>query len=325
MKRASTSSPPSASTGAAHPRHPIAVVAARTGLSQDVLRVWERRYGAVQPARGPGGQRIYTDADIERLRLLRSATSAGRSIGQVARLPTRTIAQLVEEDVTASPAPAAATGDGMEGLRVVNRALAHTRALDAARLDAALRQAATVMGTAAFLDDVVVRLLRRVGDEWHAGTLTPAQEHLASSVAHDLVAEMMRRLPRDATAPRVLVATPAGERHVIGAVMVGASAAAEGWNVLYLGADLPADEIASAAVAAMARVVALSIVYVENRVRTLSELRTLRERLPEHITMLVGGAGAASLRKDLDRLGVRLVADLPALITELRDSASSAR
>src|SRR5512132_1147185 len=94
------------------PRHPIAVVAERTGLSQDVLRVWERRYGVVTPTRGPGGQRLYTDADVERLALLNAATRAGRGIGQVAGLTTDAIASLVDEDIAArerrTPADAAA-------------------------------------------------------------------------------------------------------------------------------------------------------------------------------------------------------------------------
>lgn len=85
----------------AQARHPIAVVSERTGLSQDVLRVWERRYGAVQPERGPGGQRVYSDADIERLGLLQAATRAGRSISQVVRLTTDEIAALVGEDIAA--------------------------------------------------------------------------------------------------------------------------------------------------------------------------------------------------------------------------------
>src|SRR6476661_3084343 len=82
-------------------RHPIAVVAERTGLSQDVLRVWERRYGVVTPKRGPGGQRLYSDADVERLALLHAATRAGRGIGQVAGLTTHAIAALVDEDSAA--------------------------------------------------------------------------------------------------------------------------------------------------------------------------------------------------------------------------------
>src|SRR5918999_1138203 len=79
-------------------RHPIGVVADRTGLSPDLLRGWERRYRAVEPSRSADGQRTYSDADIERLRLLRLATAAGRSIRQVARLASDELAQLVRED-----------------------------------------------------------------------------------------------------------------------------------------------------------------------------------------------------------------------------------
>ena len=83
------------------PRHPIALVTERTGLSQDLLRVWERRYRAVVPTRGPGGQRLYSDADIERLSLLHAATRAGRSISRVASLADEALAELVEEDLAA--------------------------------------------------------------------------------------------------------------------------------------------------------------------------------------------------------------------------------
>lgn len=81
-----------------NPEHPIAVVAQRTGLSRDVLRVWERRYDAVSPSRSAGGQRLYSDANIERFRLLSAATEHGRSIGQVAALSNERLAALIDED-----------------------------------------------------------------------------------------------------------------------------------------------------------------------------------------------------------------------------------
>src|SRR5918993_5916516 len=89
------------STTAATPRHPISVVVERIGLSQHLLRVWERRHGAVEPTRGEGGHRLYSDADIARLRLLHAVTRAGRSIGQVARLSTDELSRMAEEDAAA--------------------------------------------------------------------------------------------------------------------------------------------------------------------------------------------------------------------------------
>ena len=301
---------------AAH--QPIAVVAERTGLSQDVLRAWERRYGAVRPARDAGGQRQYTDADIRRLGLLQAATRAGRSIGSVAALPTDQIASLVEGDVAARERSTPPVMDSPVGSETVDEAFAHSRALDASALDETLRRAATVMGVTLFIEAVAVPLLRRVGDEWHAGRLAPPQEHLVSSALHDIIVATMRAFPQRSGAPKLLVATPAGDRHAIGAALVGAASALEGWNVLYLGADLPAADIADAAKTAGVRIVAVSIVYTEDRARVLGEMRALRSRLPASMILIAGGAGATSLASELTAMNVRVQSSVSGLVSELR-------
>jgi len=311
-------SPPAAA------RHPIAVVAERTGLTQDVLRVWERRYGAVQPERGAGGQRRYTDADIERLALLHAATRAGRSIGQVAGLPTDALTALVDEDVAARARPSPPATAATAATEAVAASLALARALDGARLDEALRRTAARLGVSAFLESVAAPLLRQVGDEWHAGRMTPAQEHLVSSALHDIIVETMRSFSTANGAPRVLVATAAGDRHAVGAALVGAAAAVEGWNVLYLGADLPAAEIADAARTAAVRVVALSLVYVDDRARVLGELRAIRSRLPREVTLIAGGGGAGALASELAAMGVRVESSIPGLVAELRRERAAA-
>src|SRR5579862_6510920 len=86
-------------------RHPMRVVTRRTGLSADLLRAWERRYDVVTPTRSDGGRRLYSDPDIERLRLLYRATLAGRGIGQVAELSTTALAALVRQDAIADVPP----------------------------------------------------------------------------------------------------------------------------------------------------------------------------------------------------------------------------
>ena len=300
------------------PRHPIAVVTERTGLSQDVLRVWERRYSAVSPARGPGGQRLYTDADIERFNLLQAATRAGRSISRVARLSTESLAAMVKEDAEARERRAPSTTAISENEDVVGSALALARALDPAALDATLRRATAVMGMPAFIDSVATPLLRRIGDEWHAGRMTPAQEHLVSSLLHDILAESIRSFSKRESSRRLLVATPAGERHAIGAALVGATAAVEGWDVLYLGPDLPADEIARAAVSAGVRLVALSVIYVENRDAVLDELRRLRSQLPRDIALIVGGGAASAIAPELSAIGVGVESSITGFMAELR-------
>ncbi|MDQ6635405.1 MAG: cobalamin-dependent protein [Gemmatimonadota bacterium] len=200
----------------------------------------------------------------------------------------------------------------------MDAALSLARALDAPALDATLRRAAATMGVWSFIERVAAPLLRRVGDEWHAGRLTPPQEHLVSTMLHDILGGTMRALPQQIGAPKVLVATPAGDRHAIGAALVGAASALEGWNVLYLGADLPAADIADAARAAGVRVVAISIVYTADRAHVLGELRSLCLRLPADVALIAGGAGATSLARELVAMDVRVESSIPGLVAELR-------
>src|SRR5687767_14424485 len=220
------------------PRHPIGVVAERTRLSQDVLRVWERRYAVVEPGRSPSGQRLYSDADIERLRLLSQATGMGRTISQIASLGTPEIARMVREDEEARRLVGASSRVAEPVSDLIEPALERTLALDGMGLQSLLHRAMLSLGLPAFLDSVATPLLTRIGTEWHAGRLTPAQEHLASAIVQRVITGVMHTVTAIPGAPSLVVATPAGERHEIGAVLAAAAAAAEGWRVTYLGADL---------------------------------------------------------------------------------------
>lgn len=303
--------------------HPIAVAAERTGLTQDVLRVWERRYGAVRPARSANGQRVYTDLDIERLRLLHAATRAGRSISQIARLNTKALMTMVGADSTARAERASVSPVSTDVTSIIDAALSFAQSLQANDLDHHLRRASATLGVPEFLARVAVPLLRRVGDEWHAGRFTPAQEHLASSILHDIFVDRMRAFSRNADGPKLLIATPAGERHAIGAALIGAAAAVEGWSVIYLGADLPASEIAAAAIAGGVAAVALSVLYVEDREQLVHEVRDLRARLPAGVALFVGGSGAIALARELSGPGVRVTGNVAELYEQLRRSRGS--
>jgi MerR family transcriptional regulator, light-induced transcriptional regulator len=300
-------------------RHPIGVVSERTGLSADVLRVWERRYGVVEPSRTEGGQRLYTDGDIERLRLLHLATRAGRSIGQVADLSAAALAALVREDEEErgrAPRPQATPDPG----GYVDTALVAVRDLDAVALESQLRRAAAVLGVRAFLADVAAPLFRRIGDEWYAGRLRSGQEHLATVVLRRVLEGLMSAFGAGPGAARLVVATPAGEHHEIGALLVAAAALGEGWNVVYLGPDLPAAEIASVALAKGARAVALSAV-LDDGVDVAGELTKLRRALPPHVPVLVGGEAALAQERELAAVGGVVVRELAGLAPVLRGLA----
>jgi methylmalonyl-CoA mutase cobalamin-binding domain/chain len=289
------------------------VVTRRTGLSADLLRAWERRYEVVAPSRSEGGRRLYSDADVERLRLLYKATLSGRSIGQVAELSTRALAALVREDAEADARVERATRKAQEieltrqpstadyladCVRAVER-------LDAARLDATLRRAA-------------VALLERVGTRWREGTLRPVHGHLALPILRRLLDRVIESASSPLAMANVVVATPTGQVHEFGALLVAATAAAEGWRVTYLGAELPAEDIAEAAVQTQARAVALSVVSPGGDPAVGHELRRLRTLLPKDVALVVGGAAASAYRSVLDEIGAVRLNDLEGFRAQLR-------
>jgi DNA-binding transcriptional MerR regulator/methylmalonyl-CoA mutase cobalamin-binding subunit len=300
-------------------RHPIGVVAERTGLSQDLLRVWERRYRAVEPSRTLDGQRVYSDADVERLRLLRLATKAGRSIRQVAPLTTDELANLVRDDEAArQQLTRGAEGGVIETARKdVNRALELTRGVNEPHLESFLRRAAAGLGIPVFLDALVAPFLRRMADERESGHLTHVQERVATATIQRVLEGAIQFLGAPPHAPNLILATPIGEQNVMGSVLAAAAAAAAGWHVTNLGADLAAGDIADAAHAVDARMVVVNVVRTDGD-RVVTELRSLRARLPAAVVLVAGGPGALALAPDLRGDGIHVVADLAELRAALR-------
>ncbi|MHB1313690.1 MAG: MerR family transcriptional regulator [Gemmatimonadaceae bacterium] len=285
------------------------MVAERTGLSRDVLRVWERRYAAVEPTRTPGGQRLYSNEQIDRFRLLAAATKHGRNISLVAGLGTDALERLVAEDEAERPAPLPESGEASH-VELVRAVLELTRALDGSALDRELRRTMARHGLPVFLEAVVPTLMYRVGEEWRAGRLTIAHEHLASAAVLAIILEAMRAVPESSGAPRLLVATPAGERHAIGAALAAAAAALDGWSIVYLGVDVPAADIVAAAAASNASAVALSIVHTDDPDAAIRELHAVRASLAAHVPVIVGGATAVHLAGRLTEPGLMVCGSL---------------
>jgi DNA-binding transcriptional MerR regulator len=288
---------------AAAQAHPIQVVARRTGLSTDVIRAWEKRYAVITPVRTGGGRRLYSDADIERLRLLGQATLTGRSIGQVAALPATELEALARESRTerapmarggeasmGPPAASAATTDHLHA------ALEAIEQFDGVALDAALRRAVIALPAEGFLDAVVVPLWDRVTERTREGTLRAPHRHLALTALRRTLHRVAEVGMTPLAAPDLVVTTPSGQPQELGALLAAAAAAAEGWRVTYVGPGLPADEIAETASYARARAVAVSLGAVRGDRGIPRELRRLRALLPREVTILIEGAATDAAR-----------------------------
>lgn len=275
------------------PRHPIRVVAQRTGLTTATIRAWERRYDAVRPRRSEGGQRLYTDHDVERLRTLKELTGAGRAISLVAGLSDDAAAELLSEDRAQSVTESlGAAGQEPEGW--IEQAYRQVQAMDAIGLEQTLWRAVMNLDARSFLDEVVAELLELIGSEWVEGRITPAQEHLASDVL-DRVLEGLFDRSRSSEGPVLVVATLPGERHGLGARLVSVAAMLEGWSVTYLGTDLPVEDLVASAGLLRASAVAISVVGRDDPDQTLRSLIDLRKQLDPDLDILVGGRGSALL------------------------------
>ena len=295
----------------------------RTGLTPDVLRVWEKRYGVVEPGRSQGGHRLYSDDDVERLMLLNRVTTAGRRISKVADLTTDELQGMADEDATAMFVAPETTAVSLQSEPYLRASLAAVNALDPRELEASLMRATVALPAPVMIGEVVGPLLARIGEEWAHGRLSPGKEHLASGVIRRVLESIMNACAPDAEAPGVVVATPAGQVHVVQGCQVGvAAAAALNWRVAYLGTSLPARDIAEVAESAGADLIALSIVYPTDDPEVAAELRALREFAGDDIRIIVGGRGALHYLDAIEAIKGRVVTRLPELGSILEEGHS---
>jgi DNA-binding transcriptional MerR regulator/methylmalonyl-CoA mutase cobalamin-binding subunit len=298
------------------PCHTIKMAAKLTGLSAHVIRIWEKRYGAVQPQRSHSHRRLYCDRDLERLTLLRQATEQGHNIGAIARLQDEQLRELVGRG-TPGGGRSEISPNGYHQPRVsVDDLLACVRQFDERGLIRHLEQWQVELGSQGLLVQLVAPLAQRIGEEWAQGQMTAAQEHFATATIREYLLHHARQFPTQG-GPSMVAATPAGQLHELGAVLATFAARSQGWNAVYLGASLPAAEIAGAAVRSRARVVGLSIVFPADDPALPEEIDQLRKALPPQVTLLAGGRSAAAYQVALRRAGAVLLADLPQLFEVL--------
>lgn len=263
------------------PTYPVGTIARLTGLSPELLRAWERRHGVVEPRRTAGGTRRYSTADLERLRLVKAAVDAGHRIGQVAQLDA---SELRRRTTVADPG----TPGGLdEVLRALHR-------LDDAESQRLLSLQLSLLGAPRFARDVAIPLVSQIGDRWAAGSMGIASEHLGTSILRSLLGSALRPTASSLTGPRIVFATPSGERHELGLLMAALTVLGAGANPLYLGAELPLEDILSAVESSRSTALAVSLVAVPepDAVRTLI---TLYDGLPMGVPLFVGGCAAANL------------------------------
>jgi DNA-binding transcriptional MerR regulator/methylmalonyl-CoA mutase cobalamin-binding subunit len=279
---------------------PIGYVALATGLSPHVIRVWERRYRAVAPVREGKKRRLYSQNDIDRLKLLKRSCMQGHRIGSVAMLDEGALHRMDRNDQSAFFSSKLKNDrsqpfdDPFELLCACESAVRH---MDAQALLLTLRRADTRLSRASLLIEVVAPFMKMVGDEWYAKSLGIMHEHFASNVVRGFLSDLLDQGTPDEHAPYMVVTTPAGQHCEMGAMAAGAVATGIGWKVFYFGSDLPSKEIAAAAASKRAEAVCLSITCSPQEDTMSRELNRLRRQLGRDVRVFIGGRAAAGYER----------------------------
>jgi DNA-binding transcriptional MerR regulator/methylmalonyl-CoA mutase cobalamin-binding subunit len=272
----------------------ISAVEREAGLSKDVLRMWERRYGFPKPSRDENGERQYSTAEVAKLRAIKRLMDVGMRPGKI---------------IHDTPDELNAMADG----RVAPRLLG---AHDAGALQNALANLLMRQGVLKFVLETLSSLNHAVGDAWMRGELAVFEEHLYTEQVQIALRTVINAFPRQSGVPKVLLTTFPGEQHGMGLLMVEALLMPEGAQCISLGVQTPIEDIRRAALAHDVQIVALSFSAAFPVRQAGDGLAALRRQLPTKVAVWAGGEMTRRVRKTLP--GVTLVPDLSGTLAALK-------
>jgi MerR family transcriptional regulator, light-induced transcriptional regulator len=253
----------------------IGELSKRVGVSPELLRAWERRYGLLRPARSAGGLRLYSPADVERVALMQQHLAQGLAAAEAAALAVR--------EATDKEAPR--TAFRPEAIR--SELAEALDAFDEPRAQAILDRLLAVTTVETLLSQVIVPYLQELGERWERGEASVAQEHFASGVLRGRLLGLARGWGLGLGPAAVLACLP-GEQHDLGLIAFGLALRSRGWRIIYLGPDSPIDTVEDASRRVEPNLIVLNAASPERVRPALPKLRELARR---HCLAL-GGAAA---------------------------------
>jgi methanogenic corrinoid protein MtbC1 len=263
---------------------------------------------------------MYSEDDIEKLKLLNDAIHLGHNIGGIANLSAKELKSLLKKENQESSEPSSiiVKSEPDKNIQeILTECISSIKNYDAKQLESILLNTSTKFTQPVLIEELIVPLVYKIGEMWHDGEIRVANEHLASSVVRSFLFNLLEAYSINDSAPVMVSATPRGQEHELGALIVGVVAASSGWKVIYLGASLPAEEISSVVSYLNARVVALSIIYPNDDPHLKQELKKIHQLLPAGVSMIAGGRAANGYYDVLDEIGAVIVKNTKQLRMEL--------
>ena len=290
--------------------HRIHRVAKLTGLSKDVIRIWERRYGLVKPSRSSNRYREYNDEEVALLRFVKGQMEQGATIGALA---AEGHDHLIARMRIATPASAE---EQKPHERLLDDLMRSLDPLDKAGFERRLNGAVAVIPFEEAIQRILLPLQRRIGELWHQARSNTAVEHYVTKIVQQKLFSVMNQLPVNESGPRILIACPEGETHEIGAQAVAYIAATKGCHVYYLGPNLPSSDLVTFCKTITPDLVLLSLTEVKPEATVIQQLKEL-ELLATRWSVAVGGQGARAIEDRLRNTKIELLNDLTALQSRL--------
>jgi DNA-binding transcriptional MerR regulator/methylmalonyl-CoA mutase cobalamin-binding subunit len=272
------------------------VVSRLTGLPLETLRAWERRYGFPMPRRKTdSNRRLYTQGDIDRLKLISQALAQGYRPGDVIHHPEAKLRSLLGAAGKQSAAQAAALPPDPSAAPTVDSILAQVKQYDAALLESELRRAAAMLGPRRFVVELAHPLVVAIGSAWENRQVEIGQEHLLTQTLRTQLRTMMVPFQDMTGRPTVVLATLPGEEHELGLELVSLYLSLGSAKPRLLGRETPVEEIMSASRALGADIVGITVTSAAPFERTSEGLGRLLAELPRRVGVWAGGLGAAPL------------------------------
>jgi len=249
----------------------------RTGVSPELLRAWEQRYGLLQPTRTPGGFRLYSAADEARVQRMQSLVSGGLAAAQAARLVLS----------GGEPEPRTDSGSAAPLEEAAGNLTASLDRLDEQAANSALDRLFSAYTVETVLQEVVLPYLHRLGERWEAGEVSVAQEHFASNLLRGRLLGLAQGWGQG-QGPLAILACVPGEHHELGLLVFGVALRRRGWRITYLGTDSPIGAVADIARSLTPAVVVLLSINPDNFLDHAHEIKELAKQVP----VMIAGTGA---------------------------------
>jgi DNA-binding transcriptional MerR regulator len=283
--------------------HRIHRVAKLTGLSKDVIRVWERRFGLLKPTRGANRYRNYSDEDVTLLRFLKEQLDAGSSIGELAKLGREELLGRAR-----ASAPRVSFVDNTFS-RLLRELLSTLNPFDRVIFEKRLNGAVAVVPFEEALHGILLPLQEQVGQLWHEGHVNVALEHYVTKQIQQKIFSAMNQLPVAEFGAKVIVACPPGEEHDIAALAVAYRCRVRGCRVYYLGANVPIASLTNLCDKVKPDLTIISFPLSLPEANAAALVQSLTHEVVPASRLAVGGHGALAMRDLLVKSNIEIVED----------------